>query len=247
MSTEPRLKTIIVEDNFSLALELEMVLIKMGHKILATVDNSGDALVEILAKQPELILMDIDIKGKLSGLDIADKIAHLNIPVIFVTSYADEEHFDRASEIPNTTYITKPADEYTIKGAINLLKMLNRAVRPSDNRSGIKLENNLLYLKRNSDYIKVDIDDILYVESSNIYCKTVTKENGNFLNRLTLNEYKSILQSGKFIRPHRSFIANQNNISKVNLNDNTIVMDKHLIPISRNAKKEMKESLMMIT
>ena len=55
MSTEPRLNTIIVEDNFSLALELEMVLIKMGHKILASVDNSGDALVEILAKQPELL------------------------------------------------------------------------------------------------------------------------------------------------------------------------------------------------
>ena len=100
------LNIIIVEDNFSFALELEMIVKKLGH----------------------IVLMDIDIKGKFGVIDIAEKVEHLKMPIIFITSYADDENYDKAANIDYTTYIIKPIDQYTLKSAINLLLKLVKGV-----------------------------------------------------------------------------------------------------------------------
>jgi len=242
------LKSIIVEDNFSFALELEMLLKKIGHMVHCTVDNSGDALVEIFDKKPDIIFMDIDIKGKLSGLQIAEKIKHLHIPVVFVTSHADDENFNLANDIPNSTYITKPVAEYTLKSAINLLMKISHSIITNSSKNpDFKIENGSMYLKKKEDFYKINADDIQYVESNDVYCKTVTTNNEEFLNRITLSEYIKILDDSRFIRPHRSYLINSANITKVNLNDNAIIMGKNIIPISRNAKKEIKNHLTLIT
>ena len=241
------MKTIIVEDNLSFAIELEMLVKKIGHEVLSVVDNSGDALVDILSKKPDMIFMDIDIKGKLSGLQIAEKIKHLHIPVIFVTSHADEEHFVKANDIPNSTFITKPVAEYTLKSAINLLMKISHSIITTSSSPEFRVENGNIYLKKKEDFIKIESKEIQYVESNDVYCKTVTVDDTEFLNRISLTEYIDLLGDDKFVRPHRSFLVNSANITKVNLNDNAIIMGKHIIPISRNAKKEIKNYLTLIT
>ena len=242
------LRTLVVEDNFSFALELEIILKKIGYDIINIVDNSGDALVEIMSSKPEMIFMDIDIKGKLTGLDIAQKIGHLNIPVIFITSFTDNEHYNMGSKVPNSTYLTKPADEFAIRSAVNLLLQINDALSTTQgNYSDYKVEEDMLYLKKKEDFYAIKQEDIIYIESNHVYCKTVTKSNGEYLNRISLSEYSSILNDDRFIRPHRSYLANTSHITKVNMNENVIFMDKHAVPISRSAKKEIKSLFNLIT
>jgi len=247
LKTNQMLKTLIVEDNFSFALELEIILKKLDYNILKTVDNSGDALVEILSTQPDIIFMDIDIKGKLSGLDIAQKIKHLNIPILFITSFADEEHYNISSQIPNSSYITKPADEFTIRSSVELLLKINQSLRTQNLSKDYKVESDILYLKKKENFYAIKHDEIVYIESNHVYCKTVTNSGEEYLNRIGLNEYSAILKDENFIRPHRSYLANTIHITKVNMNESVIILGKNRVPISRNAKKEMKSLFNLIT
>lgn len=240
------LNVLIVEDNFSFCLEMEILVQKLNHTVIGIVDNSGDALVEILDKKPDIILMDIDIKGKLSGIDIADKIRHLKIPIIFITSFNNDEQYTKASSIENSTYIIKPVDQFTLKGAISLLMKYSLGSFSSQKHEELHLKEGALYLKRKNDFHRVEINDILYIESSRVYCKTITKKNDEFLNRISLNEYSLLLNCPNFIKPHRSFLVNSNRITKVNLNENVIIIDEHNVPISRSAKNELKDFFKLI-
>ena len=64
------LKILIVEDELSFALELQMLLEELNYNVLKHVDNSDEALKVIYENHPDLIFMDIDIKGDLSGIEI---------------------------------------------------------------------------------------------------------------------------------------------------------------------------------
>ena len=240
------LDIIIVEDNFSFALELEMIAKKLGHNIIASVDNSGDALVEILDNKPELVLMDIDIKGKLIGIEIAEKVEHLKIPIIFITSFADDENYDKAVNIDYTSYIIKPINQYTLKSAINLLLKSSHGSL-SNSSLDYKMMKGEVYLKKKNDFYRVLIEDIAVIESERIYCITKLADGTSFHNRISLQKYNDYLNAPNFIKPHRSYIININHIQKVNFSENFIIMkDKTNIPISRNIKNELKELLKLI-
>ncbi len=240
------LDIIIVEDNFSFSLELEIIVKKLGHQVIGTVDNSGDALIEILDNKPDIILMDIDIKGKLSGIDIAEKVEHLKIPIIFLTSYADDEHYELAEKINYTTYIIKPIDQYTLKSAINLLLKTSHGSLTNAS-SDYKMNKGEVYLKKKGDFYRVQIEDIAVIESERIYCLTKLIDGSSYHNRISLEKYSDFLDVPNFIKPHRSYIININHIQKVNFSENVIIMkDKTNIPISRNIKKELKEVLKLI-
>jgi len=212
------------------------------------VDNSGDAVVEILSSRPDLIFMDIDIKGKLSGLEIAEKVTHLNIPILFITSFADEEHFNLGSNIPNSTYLTKPVDEFTIRSSVDLLtKIIYSLVNSNSSDQDYKLVANILYLKKHEDFYAIITEDIMLIESNNVYCRTLTISGEEYLNRMSLSDYTNILKSEAFIRPHRSYIVNVNHITKVNMNENIILIGNHNVPLSRAAKKEFKSIFHMFS
>lgn len=241
------LNILIVEDNFSFALELEITIKELDHNLISIVDNSGDALVEILDKKPDLILMDIDIKGKLSGLDIAEKISHLKIPIIFITSFANDEHYDKAESIFYSTYIIKPVDKYTLKAAINLLMRSSYKTLKSSTTTDFNFKNGDLYLKSKNDFYRIEIGDIIIIESDRVYCKTILINANRYHNRISLQEYSKHLNTPNFIKPHRSYIININHIKKVNIAENTIIMKNDFkVPISRSAKNDIKSIMKMI-
>ena len=117
----------------------------------------------------------------------------------------------------------------------------------NSNSPDYKVEAEILYLKKKDDFYAIKQGDIVYIESNHVYCKTVTKSNGEYLNIISLNEYNSLLNDSRFIRPHRSYLANVNHITKVNMNENVLVMGQENVPISRSAKKEMKSLLNLIS
>ena len=241
------LKIIIIEDDPSVSLELEMAINKLGHNLLATADNSGDALIEILDKKPDLILMDIEIIGKLSGIEIAEKVSHLNIPIIFITSFANDKHYDQAEQIDNTTYLIKPVDQYTLKSAINLLIKTSHTVVNNFSKTDYDIRKGDIYLKRKNEFYKINYNEIVIIQSDRVYCKTILVDGNAFHNRITLIEYAVYLNSPNFIKPHRSYIVNTDHIKKVNINENLIIMNNdRTVPISRTAKNEIKTLMKMI-
>ena len=109
------LNILIIEDELALAIDLEMLIVEMGHQVIAIVDNSNDAFKEIKNQKPDLILMDIQIKGNMTGIQIAETIKKDEIPVLFITSLTDNFHFEQAQKTNPIGYLNKPIYKFTLR------------------------------------------------------------------------------------------------------------------------------------
>ena len=102
-------KILIVDDEILIALEIKAQLEKLDYDIVGIASNGNEAVQETIEKNPDLILMDIVLKGDIDGIDAAEIIhTHLDIPIIYITAYFDEETIERARTTNPYAYIIKP-------------------------------------------------------------------------------------------------------------------------------------------
>lgn len=112
---------LIVEDEAIIALEVESNLKEMGYRSLGIVDSGQMAIEMAEKKKPDLILMDIRIKGDMDGIDTAEIIRNQwGIPVVFTTAYLDQERIDRAKITMPFGYLLKPIRERDLKVAVDM-------------------------------------------------------------------------------------------------------------------------------
>ena len=122
-------KILIVEDECVVAMDLAENLKSIGYNIAKTVISGEDAIAEARNSRPDLILMDIMLKGKLNGIEAAQQIKQeLDIPVIFLTAYSNDELITKAKAAEPVGYIIKPFNWIELKTNIEiaLLKDENR-------------------------------------------------------------------------------------------------------------------------
>lgn len=102
----------VVEDESIVSLEIQTRLKALGYEIAGSAASGEEAIRKILESKPDLILMDIRIKGDIDGIETAAEVRkHLEIPVIFLTAYADETTLQRAKITDPFGYIIKPFEE----------------------------------------------------------------------------------------------------------------------------------------
>jgi len=100
---------------------LEMLVDKLNHKHIGTVDNSQDALTLLEKSIPDLILMDVHIQGEYDGIELAGLIHQQHpIPIIFITSLKDDLTFSRASRSNPVNFLVKPFDKLQLQRSIQL-------------------------------------------------------------------------------------------------------------------------------
>ncbi|MGZ3775521.1 MAG: hybrid sensor histidine kinase/response regulator [Pseudobdellovibrionaceae bacterium] len=105
-------KILIVEDESIVAKDLELTLRHLGYDVVGNCDNGADAHSVALKTKPDLVLMDVFIKGETDGIDTASWIKKdLNVPVVYLTAFSDERTLQRAKETKPHGYLTKPFDE----------------------------------------------------------------------------------------------------------------------------------------
>jgi CheY-like chemotaxis protein len=121
-------KILIVEDDNLIAKDLEELLKGLDYNTLGIVSNGKDAIKITEEKKPDLILMDIVLKGELDGIQTAQIIKeNYNTPFIYLTAYYDKEVLKIAQKTQPAAYITKPYEEKELQTAIQL------AIQPSKN------------------------------------------------------------------------------------------------------------------
>lgn len=247
-----QLNVLIVEDNLSFSLELQMLIEEIGYNVLGRADNSGDALDIIFSQQPDFILMDIDINGKLTGTEIGARIKHLSIPILYITSFGDEQHYAAAQKSTMVGYLVKPVEKYTLRSTIQLaisnlhLKNENITATPSENKSKIMdnfFKDDFLFFKKNEVFYKVALSDISYIKSSDNYCETHTHSGEEFVARITISKMEKLLPPNEFMRIHRSYIVRLDSISKINFLEGTVNIDHTEIPVSRANRKKLEEMI----
>ncbi len=114
-------RILIVEDEQIVALDIKMHLQKYGYTVPATFASAEDALREMAALEPDLVLMDIKLQGRMDGLEAASQIkSDFGTPVILLTANADESTIQRAKFTQPFAYIIKPFEERELRTAIVL-------------------------------------------------------------------------------------------------------------------------------
>ncbi|ABS56046.1 response regulator receiver protein [Methanoregula boonei 6A8] len=125
-------KILVVDDEAIITMQLEERLHAMGYTVAGMAASGEDAIGKARRLSPDLILMDIVMPGKLNGIEAAEVIcSELDIPVIFVTSYADDAIIEKAKKARPYGYIVKPFSELEIKAAIEVALFRKAAERES--------------------------------------------------------------------------------------------------------------------
>jgi DNA-binding LytR/AlgR family response regulator len=242
------LRILLVEDDISAALDVEMLLADMGYTLMATIKEGNKALATILEEQPDLIIMDIELKGKLSGMDIAKEIKHLEIPIIFTTSYTDKQMFNEAKETYSFGYIVKPFDKLTLQSTIEqAVKTLYSGETLDHDTSNWKdgLVKDSLLVKHNNILYKVRFEEILFIQGEGNYC-TLNTASKKYVVKMSLKKVLEELPGEFFLPIHKSHIANLAAIESIDPGSNKVLIGKLELPIGRNFKNLLLERFKLL-
>lgn len=236
----PEIAVLIIEDEALYADQIEMQLEQLGYEHLGTVDNSAAAL-ELLASQlPQLILMDIHIRGDHDGVELAEIIEErYQIPIIFITSMHDDLTFKRATRMQPAGFLVKPFQALQLKRSIELvISQLPPAADPSE----LNIQNDQFFIKNRQKLERVRVHDILFLKADGRYTEIHTTEKRHVLRR-PLQQLLLQLGDYNFIATHRSYAVNPQHIDTIDLEDSTVILGASQIPISKRYRDAVLKAL----
>ncbi len=235
-------KILISEDEVIIAEDIAACLEELGYQTCA-IDSGEDTIKKIRDTQPDLVLLDINIRGKLDGIEIGSLLREeFNIPFIYLTAYADKATIDRAKKTEPDGFLVKPFDEKSLRSAIEIALYkhghTNKA-NGKENAAALKTTEpevalDYIFVKVKHRIIKVMYSDILWVEAYDNYSFIVTADQ-KYLVSSTLKDMEHKLPPQNFVRVHRSYIANLDKIEA--MEENSVVFSKSDIPIGKSYKK----------
>lgn len=246
-------KILIVEDENIVAKDIQNSLKKLGYVVPSIVSTGEKAIEEAQDLRPDLILMDIMLKGDMTGIEAANIIKErFDIPVIFLTAYADENTLNKAKISEPYGYIIKPFKDNDLQTTIEM------AMYKHDKDMSVKRERDLYHSiienKESNDSIfvradyrlnKVNFKDIYFIEALKDYVVINTSDN-IYTTHTTMKEMVRILPPKDFVRVHRSYIVRLDKIFSIKYPDLVIEGKMKVIPIGGLYRKELYSRLNLI-
>ena len=244
---------LIVEDESIVAKDIQHSLKKLGYNVVGISSSGEEAISLAEAMKPDLVLMDIMLKGDISGIDAAGQIREkLHKPIIYLTAYADESTLSKAKYTEPYGYIIKPFKEIDLHSSIEM------ALYKHQKEMDVKKERDLLYslvenketkdvlfVKANSRLVKLKTKDIFFVEALKDYV-VINTGDVKYTIHSTMKEIEKKLPANDFVRVHRSFIIRIDKIVSIEHANILLEGDKKQIPIGGSYKEEMVKRINLI-
>ena len=233
-----KIKILIVEDEGIIADNIADALEDFGYDPIDIAINYTEAIRCIEEEQPDLAILDIQLSGKKTGIDIGATIQkNYNFPFIFLTANSDRDTFSEARKVEPSAFLAKPFIKDELYAAIDLaLYNFSKQQERYIDETNLIIKD-ALFIKQKQMFIRLNFSDILYLKSDNVYIEIYTTKNTKYLVRSTLNDYMDKL-SDSFQRVHRSYIVNTIHLTGIN---HLIVqlLDKIEIPLSKNYREDL--------
>jgi DNA-binding NarL/FixJ family response regulator len=106
ISHEPR--ALIIEDENLIAEELRDRLSRLGFSVIAAVDSGEEGVAIATRERPDLVLMDIRLKGEIDGVQAANEIRrHVDVPIVYLTAHSDRSTVERAKQTEHDGFLMK--------------------------------------------------------------------------------------------------------------------------------------------
>ncbi|RPD94462.1 DNA-binding response regulator [Aureibaculum marinum] len=238
------IKIFIVEDEMIIAANISLQLQKLGYEVIGMVSHGEDAFVHIEANLPDIILMDIQLKGKLSGIDTAKQIqTKFEIPIIYLTANTDDFYFNEAKTTKPAAFISKPFKNLDLQRAIELaINTIEIEKEKKELKNPYVLED-CIFVRDHEKMVKISLKNIYYIEADRNYCRIFCRDKA-FLIVNTLKNINEKLPKTHFLRIHRSYIVNLTKIDEV-AGSHLMVANK-IVPMSKSFKMDLMKRLQTI-
>lgn len=241
---------LIVEDESIVAKDIQMSLKKLGYNVVALCSNGEDAIQAAEEYTPDLVLMDIMLKGEMSGIEAAEQIRQRhNIPIIYLTAYADESTLSKAKITEPYGYIIKPFKEIDLRTSIEMAQYKHQKetdIRKERDFLYSIVENkdfkDIIFVKSNSRLVKVRTKDIYFIEALKDYV-VINTLNARYTIHSTMKDIERKLSPNEFVRVHRSFIVRIDKIVAIESPNLLLEDEKKPIPIGGSYKDELTKKI----
>lgn len=243
------IKILIVEDEMLIAAKISTLLTELGYEVTGILARAEDALAHVAENAPDIALLDIHLKGKMDGIELAQALQkERELPIIFLTANADDATFNRAKMTKPYAFISKPFKKLDLQRAIELT-----ISRMADNQAVVIEEthsdeapfilSDRIFVRHKDSMVKIFLEDIFYIEADRNYCRIFTR-NKEYLLAITLKIMEEKLPTQHFIRVHRSFIVNLAQIDEVA--ESHVIIARKAIPLSKSLREELLKRIQTI-
>jgi len=213
MSTE---KVMLVEDENGIRMVLRKIIERHdGFEIVGESDSFSDAVVQFGRLKPDVVFMDIGIKGE-NGIECAKIMTDLapKTKIIFATAHA--EYMPQAFELYAFDYLVKPFDLARVEKTLNRIKASHEPKIPEAEEKVSRPERSLsrILVKGRESMSFVDIDEIILVQREN-NATVIYTANDSFVTSAKMGDIEQKLDPEVFMRSHKSYIINLTKIKTI--------------------------------
>ncbi|MCI4671064.1 MAG: response regulator [Bacteroidia bacterium] len=240
-----KISILIVEDEPLYADLLQIQVEEMGYEPSGIADNALDGMSLFHEKQPDLILMDINLADGGNGITLATKIQSIRpTPIIFITSLVDDDTFQKAAKTLPVAYLEKPVRVRKLQRTIELVVSRLGLGNEDNNKDWGKdlLIQDRFFVKVRNRLEKVEVKSIDYVEVENRYCSLFT-DHRKYVVRMALQDLANKLPQHLFMQTHRSFMVNLEKVNSLDLGEGLLYVGEKGVPLGKTYKDSVMKRL----
>lgn len=236
-----QLKILIVEDELIVAEDIKKQLLGIGYEIIGMASSYDEALQILNTKVPDLVIVDIILKGPKTGIDLGRYLHNeVKIPFIYLSSHSDKSTVEQAKNTHPNAYLLKPFRSDNLFASIEVA-IGNASVTHEIHNKEICIETHVvkdcLFIKKGNLFYKVKINDILFIKSEGNYLEIYVQNGNKHLIRSTINNFIQFLSQFTFFQCHKSYIINLEYIDIISYT--FVKIKEHEIPLSRSKKDDL--------
>ena len=232
------MKILIVEDEVLVAEDLAADLKDLGFSVTDIAISGEECFASFEKDQPDVILMDIRIKGELNGIEVAKRLKEkATTPIIYLTSNTDSATMKAAIESSPQSFISKPYNRKDLRAAIEIA-IIHHNEKELENSTKDQPLQSTVFVKDGEYYQRVELNEILYIEASGSY-STVFTEKKQYILSTNLLSFENKVENPNFVRIHRSYIVN---ISRIDgIGNNSVIINNKELPISTSHRNDVSK------
>lgn len=248
-----KINVLVVEDESIVSKDIQYSLKKLGYNVVGAA-ATGEKAIELAGeKGPDIILMDIMLKGDITGIEASAEIKEkYNIPIIFLTAYADENTLSKAKVTEPYAYIIKPFKEIDLHTSIEMALYKHgkelEVLKERDMLYSVvenKESTDFIFVKSKSRLIKLNTKDIYFIEALKDYV-VINAASARYTIHSTMKDIEDKMPTDQFLRVHRSYIVRLDKISQIEAPNIILEDNKKIIPIGGSYKDELYKRINLV-
>ncbi|SDS41322.1 two component transcriptional regulator, LytTR family [Polaribacter sp. KT25b] len=221
---------LIVEDELLIAGQLKIALLNHGYLCAGIAINYNSAKAILETTKVDLVLLDIKISGRKTGLDVALLLNTIyGIPFLFITSYNDANSLHKIKELSPKGYINKPINEITVLTTIDIILNAKRYETKK-----------FVSIHIGATTYNINLSELIYIEAEHVYVRLCYKTKKSLV-RTSLTNIVELLPNESILRISRGIAINPKFIESVT--STSIKVNREVFKLSKKYGKDVENFL----